>query len=317
MYGWWCGRTIYPPTGKQLVVVNYQSTIFHKMKILSMFPVVSYLWLQYILASILGYSIIVGIYRVYFHPLSRFPGPLVGKLTSWYEFYYDVILDGQFHFKRQELHNIYGKYALEEWQLIAQSRNREANSCQGPIIRIRPDELHIKDSEFYDTIYSRSAKRDKFVVQTSRLGYTKDAFSTAPHDLHRSRRKAMAPFFSLQKIDDYQTVIRQIANLLCDVISQYKDGQVLHVDRMWTALTTDVISRYAFAKSMGHVESPGFGESFLESTVLVTKLMGAGVHFPWLMPALDMIPVRLVKMMQPDLQVAIKFKDVSSLTFFS
>lgn len=177
---------------------------------------------------------------------------------------------------------------------------------------MRPDELHIKDSEFYDTLYSRLAKRDKYKVQTQRLGFTKDAFSTASHDLHRSRRKSLAPFFSLQKIEDFQPVILEKVNLLCNVISKYKDHQVLPVDRMWTALTTDVISSYAFAKSMGHLESPNFEESFIESTILITQAMMVGVHFPSLMPILDMIPVWIVKKLQPDLQVALGFKDVSS-----
>lgn len=189
--------------------------------------------------------------------------------------------------------------------------NSRLTPRSGPIIRIRPDELHIKDSEFYDTLYSRSAKRDKHHVQTQRLGFTKDAFSTASHDLHRSRRKSLAPFFSLQKIEDFQSVIRQKVDLLCSVISTYQNGQVLTVDRMWSALTTDVISSYAFAKSMGHLESPGFKDSFHESTVLITKAMMVGVHFPLLMPILDSIPVWIVKKMQPDLQVAIGFKDVS------
>ena len=182
---------------------------------------------------------------------------------------------------------------------------------KGPIIRIRPDELHILDPEYYDTIYSRSAKRDKHHIQTQRLGYTKDVFSTAPHDLHRSRRSSLNPFFSRQKIEDYQSVILSHVNNLCNVIESYQnEGNVLAVDRMWTALTTDVISNYAFGKPMGHVKSPGFKDSFIESTVLLTQAMLAGVHFPWLMPLLDKIPVHITKKMQPDLQVAIGFKDV-------
>jgi cytochrome P450 len=183
----------------------------------------------------------------------------------------------------------------------------------GPIIRIRPDELHILDPSYYDTLYSRSAKRDKHHIQTQRLGYTSDVFSTAPHDLHRSRRNSLNPFFSRQKIEDYQPVIRGHVEKLCTVIKQYRDeGKVLAVDRMWTALTTDVISNYAFGKEMGHIVSPGFKDSFIESTVLLTQAMLAGVHFPWLMPLLDKIPANITKKLQPDLQVAIGFKDVSS-----
>lgn len=79
---------------------------------------------------------------------------------------------------------------------------------------------------------------------------------------------------------------------------------------MWTALTTDVISNYAFGKPMGHITSPEFKENFMESTVILTQAMLAGVHFPWLVPMLDKIPPHITKKLQPDLQVAITFKDV-------
>ena len=33
--------------------------------------------------------------------------------------------------------------------------------CAGPIVRIAPNELHIKDVEYYDTLYSLGVKRNK------------------------------------------------------------------------------------------------------------------------------------------------------------
>ena len=48
------------------------------------------------------------IYSVYFGPLSKFPGPKLAAATLWYEFYYDVVLQGQYTFKIKELHGQYG-----------------------------------------------------------------------------------------------------------------------------------------------------------------------------------------------------------------
>jgi hypothetical protein len=48
------------------------------------------------------------IYRLTFHPLSKYPGPKLAALSNWYEFYYDVYQQGQFTFHLQELHEIYG-----------------------------------------------------------------------------------------------------------------------------------------------------------------------------------------------------------------
>lgn len=48
------------------------------------------------------------VYSVYFGPLAKFPGPKLAAATLWYEFYYDVILQGRYTFKIKELHKKYG-----------------------------------------------------------------------------------------------------------------------------------------------------------------------------------------------------------------
>jgi hypothetical protein len=48
------------------------------------------------------------VYSVYFGPLSKFPGPKLAAATLWYEFYYDVICQGNYTFKIKELHKKYG-----------------------------------------------------------------------------------------------------------------------------------------------------------------------------------------------------------------
>ena len=64
-----------------------------------------------ITASILiwiSYLIGLAFYRLYVNPLARFPGPKLAAVTKWYEFYYDVVAQGQFTFQIQKLHKIYG-----------------------------------------------------------------------------------------------------------------------------------------------------------------------------------------------------------------
>lgn len=54
------------------------------------------------------YILGLSVYRLYFHPLSKFPGPKLAAVTKWYEFYYDVILRGRFAFHLEDLHKKYG-----------------------------------------------------------------------------------------------------------------------------------------------------------------------------------------------------------------
>lgn len=60
-----------------------------------------------LLALVLS-AVVRRVYGVYFGPLSIFPGPKLAAATLWYEFYYDVVLQGRYTFKIKELHEKYG-----------------------------------------------------------------------------------------------------------------------------------------------------------------------------------------------------------------
>jgi hypothetical protein len=48
------------------------------------------------------------VYRLYFSPLAKFPGPKLAAATGWVETYHDVVRGGQFIFKIREWHAKYG-----------------------------------------------------------------------------------------------------------------------------------------------------------------------------------------------------------------
>ena len=61
--------------------------------------------------TLIVYTISLAFYRLFFHPLARFPGPRLAALTRYYEAYYDVVQNGQYTFKIAELHRQYGTAA--------------------------------------------------------------------------------------------------------------------------------------------------------------------------------------------------------------
>jgi hypothetical protein len=48
------------------------------------------------------------LYRITFHPLAKFPGPVLAGLTYYYEFYFDGVKGGQYNAEIKRLHEIYG-----------------------------------------------------------------------------------------------------------------------------------------------------------------------------------------------------------------
>lgn len=73
---------------------------------------ISYLSWTGIAIAILLYAILYSaglvIYRVWFSPLAKFPGPLLARTTFWYGFYYEWVQLGTYYLKIKEMHEKYG-----------------------------------------------------------------------------------------------------------------------------------------------------------------------------------------------------------------
>ena len=131
------------------------------------------------------------------------------------------------------------------------------------------------------------------------------------------RRKAMSPMFSVKKIEDFQPVILDKVEKFCRKVARYQDGQVLPLSRALTALTTDIITEYAFARSYDHLDSPDFRDTFHEALVAIYTVGHFALHFSWVFPVLDVMPEWVVKKMQPEILPVVGMRKVSCDPFRS
>jgi len=65
-----------------------------------------------ILSGLLIYSIGLVIYRAFFHPLAKVPGPCLAAVTQWYETYYELVPNGGGMFTKRikRMHEQYGAF---------------------------------------------------------------------------------------------------------------------------------------------------------------------------------------------------------------
>lgn len=61
-----------------------------------------------IAALVVVYNVALVVYRLFFHPLAKFPGPKLAAASGWYEFYHDIWHRGHFIWHIRDLHDQYG-----------------------------------------------------------------------------------------------------------------------------------------------------------------------------------------------------------------
>ncbi len=176
-------------------------------------------------------------------------------------------------------------------------------SLLGPIVRINPYELSVDDIDFYDELYtySRTVKRDRYDWQTKLFGTPAATFSAGPHELHRVRRAAIAPFFSKKNVRALEPWI--VANLerLCKKLQKCKEtGEVVPFGTSLTAVTTDIISKYQFGSTWNKLDEPGMGASWHEVFYQLSEFSSLVKQCGWIVDALEAIPESIVQRFFPD-----------------
>jgi hypothetical protein len=79
------------------------------------------------------------------------------------------------------------------------------------------------------------------------------------------------------------------------------------------ALTTDIITDYAFARAYNHLDSPNFEDTLHDALTSIYVTGQFALHFPIVFPILDMLPDWFVIQAQPVLQPVVGLRKVCSM----
>lgn len=247
-----------------------------------------------LLVTAILYSLGLGLYRLTLHPLAKFPGPKLSAFTGWYEAFSDFFggHDNTFAFKIQRMHEKYG-----------------------PIVRINPNELHVSDPDFFDTLYAGgSSKRDKYPPSAGVQGTPDAVFGTVGHDAHRKRRSAISSFFSKKSVLSNETLIHTKVDLLCDIFeaSMHK-GEPINVRVPLLAYTTDFYCAHALGESgdMNLLKDMEKAQVWRDSIVGLLHLTAFVRQFHWIVPFAVELPMRVIRLVSSDLALVIQVLRVS------
>ncbi|CAO1606115.1 hypothetical protein XANCAGTX0491_009615 [Xanthoria calcicola] len=233
-------------------------------------------------ASLL-YALGLVIYRIFFHPLAKFPGPKLAAATKWYEFWFDVVKypGGTFAHEIERIHREYG-----------------------PIVRINPAELHVKDSDWLGTLYSgpSSGQRDKYAPAAHMTGTPDGIFGTVSHEVHRKRRAALGPFFSKAAVATSEEIIYAKVNTLSRLLKEKAaTGGIIELRQTFLALTTDTLSRHTFDRSSDLLSNEQAAAEWLRTVKSIAGLTPLVKQYTWIIPLALKSPLAPLRAIVPDL----------------
>ncbi|EMD96233.1 hypothetical protein COCC4DRAFT_19072 [Bipolaris maydis ATCC 48331] len=231
-----------------------------------------------------AYAIGLVIYRLYLSPISKFPGPKIAAATFWYELYYDVIHKGQYFHKIEEMHEKYG-----------------------PIVRINPHELSIRDPDYYDELYVSGSVRpsDRYEgFVNGVVDFEGSHLATVAHELHRKRRKPLDPYFSRAGVNRLEPMVADLTEEL--VVKRFEEfkgtGKVVRLDHAFTAYSGDIISALCIDEPPHFTSTPDFTPSWFDlfhsGVVTLPLFMG----LPWLIHLIRLIPESILAVIDPGAQ---------------
>ncbi|KAI0859322.1 cytochrome P450 [Xylaria cubensis] len=164
------------------------------------------------------------IYRVYFHPLKDYPGPLLARLTDAYV----------------GLHAIMRQLHLITW---------EDHRKYGPVIRHGPNKLLFSSATALKDIYLNDRLCKSHVYLATLQALPENAWSTVDKKNHRSRRRIIGAVLHEPFLSRFQPALLREIDVLLGIIllsCQTPSNPPLDMTDKFQYLTLDIVGQLVF-----------------------------------------------------------------------
>jgi len=176
------------------------------------------------------YLLSLAIYRIYFHPLAKYPGPLLGKLTAWNAFWPAV--RGQATLARHSWTQKYGR-----------------------VVRIAPNELLFGDNQTVKDIYgqmSNACPKDAEFYGPFTVTGARNVFNSYDRIEHAAIRRLLSHAFSMNEIKKTQIRIIPIIERCLKIIEH--SPQPVNFWEKFSYMFLDIVSDLSFDRCFNCLE---------------------------------------------------------------
>ena len=187
--------------------------------------------LNFAAATILAYLIGLVVYRLYFHPLAKYPGKLIDKITGWHDVYYTFT--GDRHLAHQALHEKFGDY-----------------------VRINPNTLSVNTASGLKAIYGpkANARKSDWYEGLITIPGVYSIHSVINKAEHSTKRRIMAHAFSEAALHSMEPQMTETVDEWMTKLGE-KGITTWDMSRWCNYLSMDILGKLCFGQSFNTISS--------------------------------------------------------------
>ncbi|KAI3558597.1 cytochrome P450 [Colletotrichum abscissum] len=203
----------------------------------------SHLWAWLGLAAVGGVLYVAGIvvYRIFFHPLAKYPGPFIAKVTDGYQLYH--AWNGDRHLDFYKLHKQY-------------------DTLEGKIVRFGPNSVSFNSATALKEIYGFRSNVGKAEFYNAFVHPAPNTHNARDKDVHARKRRVLAHGFSdsaMKEMERY--IIGNVRSFTAEIgrgaSAETKGWSTPKNMTDWcNYLAMDILGDLSFGKAFHMLEAP-------------------------------------------------------------
>lgn len=214
-------------------------------------------------------------YRLTLHPLAKYPGPLLGRITDWYSVIRSIKGDRHIEFLR--LHEKHGMPVMSKSNI-----SQVQLTTSGPFVRFGPNRISVNTAEGLQKIYGNKAntRKSSYYHVFNDVFKGDSSLTTVDNRLHAKKKKTVSSALSESSIRGMEELILRNIRTFCEELGKSSPSYNQSKDERWAEpknltdyagyLSFDIMGDICFSSSFNMLRS--------ETNRYVLRVLPEGVN---------------------------------------